>query len=173
MIKKGFTPKEYNEGGRKQLTDLMYNHHQAIVNAKSTIKNDVPKSLNAPIHSKKKPVNPLKSSEYGEVFEAFRRAAKAKTKPGTVDHHQPETLKLKGLLSAKARKTENYQQQEHQRNLRLQQDRIRSAGKSMTERKKNKFDPVAYPSYFLRGKAESKKPISVEYLAKKLGSCKL
>ena len=35
-----------NPGGLKQISDNMYNHHKALINAKSSINNKPPKSVN-------------------------------------------------------------------------------------------------------------------------------
>ena len=50
--------------------------------------------------------------------------------------------------------------------LKVQKAKINGIGKSMLERKKNPYDPVAHPSLFMRGRNESEKSITLDGMVK-------
>jgi hypothetical protein len=159
---KVFRPNENNIGGRKQITEMIYNHHHTLVNIKPVIKVDPPRQhVDANRPDKKGGKTKIQlQNEFNEVFESFKKVAN--TKSGYIDHSPPKTMQLRQMLAGKYKKEKNFIDQEHAMNWKNQRERIQNVGKSMSERKKNQFDPVAYPSLFFRRTNEPKKDITLD-----------
>ncbi|KAL0230224.1 hypothetical protein PCE1_003786 [Barthelona sp. PCE] len=87
--------------------------------------------------------------QWRETVETFRRIEAARS---NVDNKKPESLKYRKY--SKQRKI-SYEQKEHQRRLKHMWRRIGDQG-TLQERKKNRFDPIAYPVLVRRKKKKKK-----------------
>lgn len=143
-----FLPDSRNIGGRRQITDLIYNHQMSLINAKPMINTRVstPKSIPS---KKKVPYREILS--YKEVFESFRRVGNVKWSNFS---SPPKTFYLKGMLQGKNTKAFKTSQYEHQLHLNSQKRRIEDLT-NVSQRKKNTFDSTVYPSLFFRRKPEN------------------
>ena len=155
-------PDERNIGGKKQIFDEMFNHQLNLINMKPQVKSQI-KNLEKISVAKKAPKKNF--HQFDEVLESFKRASCVK---GSNLSKQPETFELKHMLAKKKNKVNNYVDYQHELNLRSQKRRINSLG-TMNERKKNNFDPIAKPVYFLRKPNTSHKDISLQTFCEKLG----
>lgn len=142
-------PDSRNIGGRRQITDLIYNHQMSLLNAKPTIKTRVstPKS----IPSKKNPITYKEILAFKEVFESFRRSNNVKWSNFT---SPPKTFHLKEMLQKKNNKFTKNTNYEHQLQLNSQKRRIDEIS-NISQKKKNIFDPSVYPSLFFRRKPDN------------------
>ncbi len=146
-----FKPSADNIGGRKQITELVFNHHKTLLNTKPTINiHERPRShvdSNRSPGLKTEKMKLKENEEFQEVFEAFKRiklVEKGNAKKGT-DNTKPNTIGLKQMISdGRSKKQKKIEDFEHLLKLKSQERRIADIGK-MKERKKNEFDPVANP----------------------------
>jgi len=139
---KRFVPDQRNIGGRKTIADEMVNHLTTLLNIKATL------HTRAPPQSRPRPRFQA-SPPMSEVYETFRRSARAGKLGSGLDMSQPLTFKLSPKLSrSKARKKESGMN-EHWTNIRHMMRRIRAIG-TTTERRKNPCDPFTNPSLFFR-----------------------
>ena len=154
---------ERNLGGRNQIRQGLLNHHNAIINAKSGLNTfeRPPKHVDINLSPKHKLLkNKLVTPSMDEVFTGFKKIANAKK---YVDNELPEKyMKKKTLPNYK--KQNDYINQQHALNLQSQQRRIGSIGKSMHERKKNEFDPIAHPSVFFRKSISDNKDLELDFM---------
>lgn len=157
-----FKPDERNEGGKNQIFDHMYKHQLTIINMKPIVKSQVKNVPKVVVAKKTKKKN---FHEYDEVIESFKRASNVK---GNNLSNKPETFEIKSMLAKKTNKGNDFIKKEHEINLKNQKKRINSLS-SMKERKKNHFDPVANPVYFLRKPQSPLNEISLVPYYVKLG----
>ena len=131
-------------GGKELILNRMVNHYSALTKAKSIIDNSTPfLGIKKTEHEKKRDIN--KKEEFRNVREAYKKVSSVKP---YIDNKKPFTydMKPKGIYNTAK---ERYEKMEHLRILEAMTKRILSIGK-MHERKKNKDDPIANPTYFFR-----------------------
>ena len=146
-----FHPDLHNAGGRKTITDYMVNHYSTLFHAKAAVNSHVPPH---PHVDAGKPKKPGKQQELGEQIEGFRRAKQAKEGPSRtvhtdLEHHPPDTFNLATQLSQAKSKRLQAQTPDHLLEIKHLQRRINAVGSvpvtQLADRKKNIYDPVAYP----------------------------
>ena len=157
-----------NVGGKDMILTRMVNHYSALSKAKPVV------DTTAPHPGVKKTQHEIK----GDLFrkEKFHNVREAYKKVSTVKHYvddkKPFTYDMKPKNCFKSAK-EKYEEIEHLRTLKAMQKRVLSIGK-MHERKKNRFDPIANPTYFFFNalkhdpKSEATKLITLKNLNEKL-----
>ena len=131
-----------NVGGKDMILSRMVNHYSALSQARPVI------DTKAPHPKVKKTQHEIKGDlyrreQFHNVREAYKKVSNVKC---YVDNKQPVTFNMKKKNCFKSAK-ENYEDTEHLRVLKAMSKRILSIGK-MHERKKNRFDPIANPTYF-------------------------
>ena len=157
-----------NVGGKDMILTRMVNHYSALSRVK-------------PIVDTKAPHPPVKKTPHeikGDLYrrEQFHNVREAYKKVSNVQHYvddkKPITWDMKPKNSFKSIK-EKYADIEHLRTLKAMSQRILSIGK-MHERKKNRYDPIANPTYFFMNalgkrdpKNEATKLISLKNLNEK------
>ena len=131
-----------NVGGKDMILSRMVNHYSALSEAKPVVdtKSPQPKVKKTP-HEIKGDL--FRREQFHNVREAYKKVSNAKS---YVDNKEPATFKIKRKNCFKSVK-EKYEEIEHLRTLKAMSKRILSIGK-MHERKKNRFDPIANPTYF-------------------------
>ncbi|MCQ2816144.1 MAG: hypothetical protein MJ252_02650 [archaeon] len=133
-----------NIGGKDMVLKRMVNHYSALSKMKPVIDmsrphphvNEGKKNGKLDIHYKQ---------EFHNVREAYKKISKTKH---WIDNSKPETYDMKPKGKYKSCK-EEYDNIEHLRILEAMSKRILSFGKPH-ERRKNKEDPIANPTYFFR-----------------------
>lgn len=159
-----FVANENNLGGKNAIRRQLLEHHNAIVHAKPAIdsRTKPPAHVDAKVDPKKK-LNKVKEPfTTTEVYHSFRKVAEIKS--GYIDASKPATYDLKKNALPMKKKKNDFINQEHERNLKSQYKRVSNVGKSMAERKKNEFDPIAHPVTFFRRPDESKKDITLDFM---------
>ena len=157
-----------NVGGKDMILSRMVNHYSALSQAKPVI------DTKAPHPKVKKTPHEIKGDlfrreQFHNVREAYKKVSKVKS---YVDNKKPNTFDMKPKNCFKSVK-EKYEDIEHLRTLKAMSKRILSIGK-MQERKKNRFDPIANPTYFFLNAQkrdpnnEATKLISLKNLNEKL-----
>lgn len=153
MIKRNypvFTGDVKNLGGKDMVLSRMVNHYTALTKAKPVINNSTPfQGVKKTAHEKKKDL--YRKEEFHNVREAYKKISTAKH---YVDNSKPDTYNMKPKNCYKSVK-EKYDEIEHLRTLKAMTKRILSIGK-MHERKKNRYDPIANPTYIFRDCNEKK-----------------
>ena len=131
-----------NVGGKDMILSRMVNHYSALSEAKPVVdtKSPQPKVKKTP-HEIKGDL--FRREQFHNVREAYKKVSNAKS---YIDNKEPTTFKKKRKNCFKSVK-EKYEDIEHLRTLKAMSKRILSIGK-MHERKKNRFDPIANPTYF-------------------------
>ena len=131
-----------NVGGKDMILSRMVNHYSALSEVKPVV------DTKAPHPKVKKTPHEIKGDlfrreQFHNVREAYKKVSNAKS---YIDNKEPTTFKKKRKNCFKSVK-EKYEDIEHLRTLKAMSKRILSIGK-MHERKKNRFDPIANPTYF-------------------------
>ena len=155
-----FAPNEKNLGGRKQINELVYNHHLSLLKIKPTLNT----FLNGDLLQKppQKTFNKLNEElEFNEVYHSFKKVAHLKK--GYINNDQPKTLDFKKNLAKKTMKQEKFIKSEHENHMISQRLRIERINK-LVERKKNEFDPIANPNYEIKAKPKKKKEGSLDFM---------
>ena len=139
-----------NVGGKDMILSRMVNHYSALSQAKPVI------DTKAPHPRVKKTPHEIKGDlfrreQFLNVREAYKKVSNVKC---YIDNKKPTTFNMKAKNCFKSAK-EKYEDIEHLRTLKAMSKRILSIGK-MHERKKNRFDPIANPTYFFLN-AENKR----------------
>lgn len=156
-----FHPDLHNAGGRKAITDYMVNHYSTLFHAKAAINSHISPHPHVDAGKKKQG----KQQELTEQMEGFRRAKQAKEGPSRrnhtdLEHHQPDTFHLAAQLSQAKSKRLQAQTPDHLLEIKHLQRRINAVGSvlsiQLADRKKNIYDPVAYPPVLYK-RAESAK----------------
>lgn len=167
-----------NLGGRIQIVQHLKNHHKHLLKAKPRLNTRIPpkKHISKRAKQSKKGKQKLKNAyEMEEVVQNFKKVANMKK--GYVDTSAPKTINVKKLRKpGRYKNQKKFIQSEHERNLKHLKRKLGRVGKSMKERKKNPYDPVAHPVRFMRrdpldpmtGKVADKMGIGVENLANQL-----
>lgn len=154
MIKRNypvFTGDVKNLGGKDMVLSRMVNHYNALTKAKPVVNTSKPHpGVKKTSHEIKKDL--YKKEEFHNVREAYKKISTVKH---YVDNKMPETYKMKPKNCYKSIK-EKYDEVEHLRTLKAMTKRILSIGK-MHERKKNRYDPIANPTYIFRDCNEKQK----------------
>lgn len=155
-----FSPDEKNLGGRKQINELVYNHHLSLLKIKPTISTLPNDTLKPQI---KKNRNPLLFEElqFKEVYYSFKKVVDMKK--GYINSKKPITMEFKKNLAKKSQKQEKFVQSEHENNMINQRIRIDRRSK-VVERKKNEFDAVTNPNYEIISKPKKKKEGSLDFM---------
>ena len=157
-----------NVGGKDMILTRMVNHYTALSRMKPIV------DTKAPHPAVKKTPHEIK----GDLFrpEKFHNVRETYKKVSNVNHYvddkKPATFNMKPKNTFKSIK-EKYADIEHLRTLKAMSQRILSIGK-MHERKKNRYDPIANPTYFFMNalgkrdpKNEATKLISLKNLNEK------
>ena len=141
-----------NVGGKDMILTRMVNHYSALSNAKSVIDTKAP---HPPVKKTKHEIKGdlYRREQFHNVREAYKKVSNAKC---YVDNKKPVTYNMKPKNHFKSIK-EKYEDIEHLRTLKAMSKRILSIGK-MHERKKNRFDPIANPTYFFLNAQSRKDP---------------
>ena len=160
-----FHPDSRNLGGRKEIVDMLNNHHLSLLNMKATM------------HTRGHALRFVRAKsghlrdEFKNVRATFQAVKKVKggrlhilTHPGT-DSTCPKGFALARKFHSM--RGPNYHLQEHNRNTRSLQRRLLRIG-SMTERKKNPYDPIANPALFFRKPGEADRATSLLSYAKRI-----
>ena len=131
-----------NVGGKDMILTRMVNHYTALSQVKPVVNTSPPKT-----HIKKTPHeikgDLYRQEEFHNVREAYKKVSNVKH---YVDDKKPSTYYMKPKNCFKSIK-EKYADIEHLRTLKAMSKRILSIGK-MHERRKNRYDPIANPTYF-------------------------
>jgi len=158
-----------NLGGKELILKRMVNHYNALTKVKAKIDDSTP-FLGIKKTESEKRRNLNQKEEFRNVREAYKKVSSVKP---YIDNKKPFTYDMKPKNCFKSVK-EKYDDIEHLRTLKAMQKRILSIGK-MHERKKNRFDPIANPTYFFLDaqnkrdpKNEATKLISLKNLNEKL-----
>lgn len=159
-----FTANEQNLGGRNAIRRQLLEHHNAILYAKPTMDTrEKPRQhVDAKLDRKKKVAKGQNAFEFNEVYHSFKKVSECKG--GYVDNKKPETYDIGKKAVPQNKRATDHAQREHELNLKAQRRRIDGIGKTMTDRKKNPYDPVAYPSVFFRRPEQSKKDLTVDFM---------
>ena len=139
-------------GGKDMILSRMVNHYRALSQAKPVI------DTKTPFLGVKKTPHEIKGDlfrreQFHNVREAYKKVSNVKS---YVDNKKPETYNMKPKNCFKSVK-EKYEDIEHLRVLKAMSKRILSIGK-MHERKKNRFDPIANPTYFFLNAQNKRDP---------------
>jgi len=158
------TANEQNLGGRNAIRRQLLEHHNAILYAKPTINTQIkPKPhVDAKVDRSKKVAKGQNAFEFNEVYHSFKKVSECKG--GYIDNKKPETYDIGKKAVPQNKRATDFASREHELHLKAQRRRIDGLGKTMIERKKNPFDPVAYPSTFFRRPEQSKKDLSVDFM---------
>lgn len=156
----------------------MKNHHKALINTKANL--DTFKRPMKHINKRAKPSGKgtkllNNAYDFEEVVVSFKKVANMKK--GYVNTNAPKSMKTKKLRKGGKYKTKKqFIMSEHEKNLKSMRRKLKNMGKSMKERKKNVYDPVAHPVRFFRrdpldpmaNKVGKKMGIELDCLANKL-----
>ena len=171
-----------NFGGKETIIKGMVNHYKAIIDMKSVLKIEAPRSHVSKNH--KRICNIIfelaHNDEYLNVRNTYKGVAQIKKSIMplilVVDNNQPQTYNMgKGL--SQTRQKELYDEMEHIRRLNAMSKRILSIGKVLLiftykqhERKKNIEDPISNPVFFFRkaGDEKATKLLSLDNYKEKL-----
>ena len=136
-----------NLGGKDIILHRMVNHYSALTQAKAKIDLQPPFEFDKDKFAQNKATNVRERNlkEFHNVRETYKKVSSVKP---YIDNSKPETLKVKPKGKYKSCK-EQYDNMEHLRILEAMSKRIMSLGKPH-ERKKNKDDPLAHPTFFFR-----------------------
>ena len=136
-----------NLGGKDIILHRMVNHYTALTQAKPKIDIQPPFEFDKDKFAQNKATNVRERNlkEFHNVRETYKKVSSVKP---YIDNSKPETLKVKPKGKYKSCK-EQYDNMEHLRILEAMSKRIMSLGKPH-ERKKNKDDPLAHPTFFFR-----------------------
>jgi len=153
-----FVPNEKNLGGRKQINELVYNHHLSLLKVKPTLKT---RNSNTPKIKKKEPIKLNEELEFKEVYHSFKKIVDLKK--GYINNEKPKTMDMKQDLSKKNLRQEQFIQSEHENHMISQKERIQRITKPV-ERKKNEFDPIVNPAYIIESQPKKKKEGSLDFM---------
>lgn len=156
-----FAPNEKNLGGRKQINELVYNHHLSLLKIKPTINTFSKENEKKPptkIPKKKKIEDPF---EYNEVYHSFKKVVAMKK--GYINNEKPITMEFKKNLANNSTKQQKFLKSEHENHMISQRVRINRLDKNV-EKKKNEFDPIANPPYQIKIVPKKKKEGSLDFM---------
>ncbi len=153
-----FSPDSRNLGGRKEIVDRLNNHHLSLLNMKPTM------NTRGPSLRFLRPKHAGPSDPFRQVRATFNAVRNIK---GGTDSNCPKAFTLARKFHRLNRQTPNFALQEHLRNTRSLQRRLLRIG-SMTERKKNPYDPIANPALFFRKAGDSDKTTSLVDFARRV-----
>jgi len=159
-----FVARENNLGGRNAIRRQLLEHHNAIVYAKPTIDSRTkPRAhVDAGLDPKQKLNKGHSAFEFNEVYHTFKKLSDVKG--GYIDNKKPVSYDLAKKAIPKHQKKNHFINQEHELHLKSQRRKIENVGKSMQERKKNIFDPIAHPTILFRRQEQPKKDISLDFM---------
>lgn len=161
-----FLPDERNAGGKNEITDRMLNHQAALLSTKPSISTRNPPHPHVDVVAGKQFLK-LKLQKYNEFNEVFQSAKKAASAKPYIDTSAPKSLKAKKLIKNKRVKEERHINLEHSLNLLALERKLKGVG-SAVERKKNAFDPIAYPARFFRRSNKRPEDIDIDYFHHKV-----
>lgn len=149
---RGFENSTANLGGRKVIVDEHRHHHETLhrIIASPPRPNYQQKPSLQRRRPTKKKTKQQRMREFAEVEECYRRVARV---TGCTDTRPPYTAGLSHRLSKCRAKKEAAVAKAHQKNLSHMHRRIRDYS-SMQQRRKNPFDPKAYPAKIKRTNAD-------------------
>jgi len=159
-----FVVNEKNLGGKNVIRRQLLEHHNAIVHAKPTINTrEKPRAhIDANLDPKQKLNKGHNAFEYNEVYHTFKKLSDVKG--GYIDNKKPVSYDLAKKAIPKNKKKNDFINREHLLHLKSQRRRVENIGKSMTERKKNVFDPIAHPSILFRRAEQPNKDVSLDFM---------
>jgi hypothetical protein len=165
--KTAFVADERNSGGRTQITQLLYNHYNALINTKPTIKmpQDSMAQWNTNSHTStykstratKNPTNiRQKSSKIRRPQSKASKNSMAGTSARNINdtnhlHARPVSAQY-GKYRGRNYKDDDHVNREHMLNLKSQYRKISEMGYSYNDRKKRPYDPVANPALVFKRK---------------------
>jgi len=158
MNKGLFVPTETNLGGKTAIKKQLFNHHAALLNIRPTMNTQIPPRPHVSAYSKKRNniSQKYKSGEFNEVYHTFKKVVQT-TRP-YIDDKKPKSFGVISKSQPKHKREKDFINQEHNLHLKSQLRRIASIGTQMHERKKNLFDPIAYPSIIFKKTSPKKSP---------------
>ena len=164
---KVFIPDYNNTGGRDCIRKTVYNHRSEL--AKITLKKEKKRAKTAKIPLKNDKIVSIKTKikkeeEFKMALNTFKKISQIKK--GEIDDKKPNTFELKKNLINKKNRNENYINKEHENNLKVHFKKV-SSQRNALDRKKNLFDPIAYPALIVKKIPPKKK----EGLINNLFSC--
>lgn len=154
-----FSPNEKNIGGRKQINELVYNHHFSLLRIKP-ITNSFPFQIVKKPKSKKSN-NLNERFEFNGVYHSFKKVVEMKK--GYIDNKEPITMEMKASLQKKTGKLDKFIKSEHENNMISQRVRIARFSKTV-EKKKNQMDPVTNPIYEVVVVPKKKKAGTLDFM---------
>ena len=101
-MKKNYGPDPRSLGGRAQIIQNMYSHHEKLVNTKPSMNIKKPRP-HVDAKKRKKGIKKEYNNDYEETYETFRRAYNIKH--GDTDHHMPKSYKLKKKILKRQKHT--------------------------------------------------------------------
>lgn len=136
-----------NIGGKDMILKRMVNHYSALTQAKPKVDLNPPFEFDRDKFTQNKALHVREKNlkEFHNVRQTYKKVSTVKP---YIDNSKPETLKVKPKGKYRSCK-EQYDNMEHLRILEAMSKRILSIGKPH-ERRKNKDDPIANPTYFFR-----------------------
>lgn len=161
LNKEIFNPNERNIGGRKQINELVYNHHLSLLKVKPTLNTWNTKAPALKQLVSHKPKKLTEELEFKEVYHSFKKVVDMKK--GYINNYEPHTMGLKKNLANKTQKNEKFIKSEHENHMISQRERIDRIQKPV-ERKKNEYDPVANPGYVIETQQRKKKVGSLDFM---------
>lgn len=167
--KQTFSSDERNNGGRTQITQLLYNHYNALLNAKPTIR--IPQDTMAQwnTNSQTSTYKSCRSSKGGQnirqksgKIKRPQSKASKNSMAGTSARHigdgyqtniRPASAQF-GKYRGRNYKDDDHINREHMLNLKSQYKKISDMGYTSNnlERKKKPYDPVANPALLFKRK---------------------
>jgi len=173
--KQAFAADERNSGGRTQITQLLYNHYNALINTKPTIKVGQETTSMAQCNPNiKNGANTYKSTRNGapkttdntrQKSSKIRRPQSKASKnsmAGTsarninefnsTNNIRPQSAQNHGKYRGRNYKMDDHINREHNLNLKSQYKKISEMGYGYNEQKKKPYDPVANPALIFKRK---------------------
>ena len=165
--KQAFASDDRNSGGRTQITQLLYNHYNALINTKPTIKmpQDSMAQWNTNSHTStykstrgtKNPPNiRQKSSKIRRPQSKASKNSMAGTSARNINESGQQYIRPVSAQYGKYRgrnyKDDDHVNREHMLNLKSQYRKISEMGYSYNDRKKRPYDPVANPALVFKRK---------------------
>jgi len=141
-----FVPDDRNLGGITQIEYLKFNHKRALKNVKPVVNSLVP------------PFSHVDKQRYQSASKQRSPYAPEVSKISRpVTSQANRTYVSFPVTSRKYRRRDSFIREEHERNYSIMKYKIKNVGKSMLERKKRPWDPIAKPVYLFRHTKEKPK----------------
>lgn len=153
---------ERNTWGRETIRKRLLDHQSSLANVKPTLNFRTPprQTSASKLSAEQQRKRILRTTSSGN--EAFFSVKKVYDVKLGIDSKEPKTFRLTNHFVPMHQRENNFIKEIHDLNLKSHQRKMREIGKSMTERKKNLFDPIAYPTRFMRRTSPDPKKKSQE-----------